>query len=79
MLNDLKLNGHDLRLIGYALEHYSVGTDWSAMHKAQIVRVLQKAITMRDIAENTVSEEEQDARDRDSLNENTPDLAYLED
>jgi hypothetical protein len=37
-----QLNEDDLRVIGYALEEYSVGTVWNPWHKQHIVQVLEK-------------------------------------
>ena len=37
-----ELNESDLRVIGYALEEYSVGRVWYPAHKVHIVRVLEK-------------------------------------
>ena len=37
-----ELNEADLRVIGYALEEYSVGRVWHPAHKVHIVRVLEK-------------------------------------
>jgi hypothetical protein len=37
-----ELDNSDLRIIGYALEKYRIGTVWSPLHKQLIEQVLEK-------------------------------------